>query len=95
MGDGNGQFDVAHAGTADRGTGDFNAALFTNHAAVADSFIFSAVTFPVLGGSENSFTEKTVAFRFLGAVIDGFGSFTIACSSLRTMEDQCVPRYCR
>ena len=69
------QFNVAHAFSANLGPGDFNTAAVADHAFIAYSFVFSAVTFPVLGGAEDAFAEKTVSFRFQRPVIDGFRFF--------------------
>ena len=64
------QFDVAHSLSADFGTGDFHAAFLADVALVFDSFIFSAMAFPVLHRPEDLFAEQTVAFGLLGAVVD-------------------------
>ena len=54
---------MAHTFTADLGTGDLHAALVTDLVLVLelDPLIFSAVTFPVLGRSEDAFAVQTVA----------------------------------
>ena len=73
MGDGSSQFDMAHSLAADLGTGNFNTTLVTDLALVADTFILTAVTLPVLGRSKYLFTEKTVLFRLKSTVIYCFG----------------------
>ena len=69
-----GQLDMAHALTADLGPGDLHAALVTDLVLVLelDPLIFSAVAFPVLGGSEDPFAVQTVPFGLQRAVVDGF-----------------------
>ncbi|KAF5036256.1 hypothetical protein DSECCO2_576950 [anaerobic digester metagenome] len=69
---------MTHALTAHLGAGDLNAAALTDFTLIADALIASAVAFPVLHGSKNSFAEQTVALRFQGAVIDGLGFFDLA-----------------
>ena len=65
---------MAHALTADLGPGDLHAALVTDLVLVLelDPLIFSAVAFPVLGGSEDPFAVQTVPFGLQRAVVDGF-----------------------
>ena len=48
----------------DGSLGDFHAAAVADHAFVADLFIFSTVTLPVLGRPEDPLAEQTVFFRF-------------------------------
>ena len=67
-----GKFDMPHTFTTDFRAGNFYAALVANYAFVSYTFIFTAVAFPVLGRSENSFAEQAVAFGLLRAVVDGF-----------------------
>jgi hypothetical protein len=55
-----GQLDVADTLSADTGLGYFYAASVTDYAFITDLFIFAAMTFPVLAGSENTLTEQTV-----------------------------------
>ena len=67
------EFDMTHSLASYFCSGNFNAAAFADFAFEAEAFIFSAVALPVLGRSEDSFAEKTVAFRFECSVVDGFG----------------------
>ena len=67
-----GQFDMAHALTAHFCLSNFDAAAVTDDAFVLDAFVLSAVTFPVPGGTENAFAEKTALFGFEGTIVDGF-----------------------
>ena len=62
VGHGSGKLDGAHSLAANLCAGYFNTALVAYSALIADSFILSAMAFPVLGGSENPFAEKTVGF---------------------------------
>ena len=48
------------------------AALLADDAFIAYSLVAAAMTFPVLGRSENLFAEKTIAFWFLSTIVDGF-----------------------
>src|SRR5690625_6889823 len=71
MGNGRGQFNVAHALAAYLGAGYFNAASFTDDAFEAHALVLTAVALPVPGRTEDLFTEKTVLLRLEGAVVDG------------------------
>ena len=79
MAHGGGEFDVAHAFTADAGGGDFHAALVADDAFVADALVFAAGALPVPCGAEDAFAEEPIAFRPEGAVVDGlgFGDFAV------------------
>ncbi len=74
-----GQLDVPHALPPYFGAGNLDAAFVTDDALVADSLVLAAVTFEVLGRTENSLAEKAVPFRFERTVIDGlrFGYFSV------------------
>ncbi len=67
-----GKGNVAHSFTAHFGACDFYAALVADGASVAHFLVLAAFAFPVLGWSENLFTEETVGFRLQGSVVDGF-----------------------
>ncbi len=73
MGYGSRKLDMSHSFPSDFRFGDFYTALFTGDTLVADTLVFTAVTFPILHRSENPFAEKTVLFGFLGSVIYSFG----------------------
>ena len=73
MRNGSCKLNVTHTFTTNLGFCNFNASAVTDDALVANSFILSAVTLPVLGGSENSFAEKSVFFRLKCTVIYSFG----------------------
>ena len=64
------QFDMSHTFTADTGFCDLNAAAIAYNALITDLLVFSAGTFPVLLGTEDTLAEQTVTFRLLGTVID-------------------------
>ena len=72
VGDGRGQFDVAHALAAHLGGNDFNAALFADDAAVLHALVLAAVALVVFDGTKDLGAEKTVAFRLERTVVDGF-----------------------
>src|SRR5665213_1877061 len=75
---GHGEFDVAHAFTANAGQSHLDAATVADDAAMLDAFVFAAGTFPVLDGTENAFAEKAALFRLERAVVDGFRIFDFA-----------------
>jgi hypothetical protein len=70
---------MAHPLTAHLGLGYLNSAFITDNAFVADSLIFPAKAFEVLGRPEYSFTEKSVSFRLESTIVYSFrlGYFTI------------------
>ena len=78
MGYGSGKLDMSHSFTSYLGAGNLNAAALADLAFKAYLLVFSAVTFPVLGWTEDSFAEQTVSFRLLGAVVYGFRLFNNA-----------------
>src|SRR5687767_5836342 len=71
MGHGRGQFDVAHALTANLGEGDFDAALLADHAAVLEALVLAAKALVVLDRPEDLGAEQAVALRLEGTVVDG------------------------
>ena len=75
MAHGSGQLNMAHAFPANLGARNLHAALVADLVLVfeLDPLIFSAVTFPVLGRSENAFAVQAVPFGFQCTVVDGFG----------------------
>ena len=76
------QLDVSHTFTAHRRLGDLDAAAIADHAFIANLFILSAVTFPVLARTEDALTEQTVPFRFLRTVVDRFRLFDLSVAPL-------------
>ena len=68
---------MAETFTPDLGLDNFNTALFTDHTAVLHAFVFSAVTFVILGGTENLRTEQTFSLGLECPVVDGFGFFDL------------------
>ena len=52
---------------------DLHSALVADHTLVSDLLILTAVTFPILCGSEDPLAEKTVCLRLQGSVVDGLG----------------------
>ena len=51
---------MSHTLTADAGLGNLNTASVADNTFVSDFLVFTAVTFPVLGRPENTFTEQAV-----------------------------------
>jgi hypothetical protein len=64
MGNWSSQFYVPHALPPDPGSSYLNAALVADNPFEADPLILATVTFEVLGGAKDSFTEKAVLLRF-------------------------------
>ena len=75
MGNRSSQFDMSHPLPANGSLGDFHAAAVADHAFVADLFIFSTVTLPVLGRPEDPLAEQTVFFRLQSSVVDSLRLF--------------------
>ena len=75
---GHGEFDVAHALTANAGQRDFDAAAVADDALVLDAFVFSARALPVARRTENALAEEAAFFGFERAVVDGLGIFDLA-----------------
>src|SRR5690625_384309 len=89
MGNGRGQFNVAHALAAYLGAGYFNAASFTDDAFEAHALVLTAVALPVPGRTEDLFTEKTVLLRLEGAVVDGLRLLNFAIRPFTYIIDRC------
>jgi hypothetical protein len=66
----NGQSDMTHPFSANLFSRYLYTAPVANNSSVTDTFILTAVTLIVLHRPENLFTEKTVFFRFVRAVVD-------------------------
>ncbi len=75
--DRNGQLNVSHAFAANAGQTHFNAATVADDPFMLDTFVFSATALPVLGRTEDAFTEKTALFRLKCTVVDRFGVFNL------------------
>ena len=66
-----GQLNMAHALTTNARQGNLDTTLFTNDTAVLEALVFSAQTLVVLDRAEDLGTEKTVALRLEGTVVNG------------------------
>ena len=66
-----GQLDVAHAFPPDLGQRHFDAAFFTNDAAVLEALVLAAKTLVVLDRPEDLRAEEAIPLRLEGAVVDG------------------------
>src|SRR6185503_20203541 len=73
VGDGYGELDVAHALTTNTSESHFDAATVADHSAIPDSLVLTAMTLPVLHGSEDPLAEETILLGLEGAVVDGLG----------------------
>ena len=78
MGYRGGKLNVAHSLAANLGARNLNAAAVAYFAFIANSFIFTAVAFPVLLRPEDALAEKSVPLRLKGAVVYCFGLFNFA-----------------
>src|SRR6202790_699598 len=76
---GRSQLNVAEALAPDFAESDFHAALVANDAAMLHTLVFAAQALPIGDGAKNLGAEKTVAFGFEGAVVDGLrlGDFAV------------------
>ena len=73
-----GQLDVAHPFPPHLGLDHLDAAFFAGDPPVLHTLVFAAVTFVILGRSENLGAEQAVPFRFKGPVVDGLRLFHLA-----------------
>src|SRR5690554_4233847 len=78
MSDRAGQLDMTHALTTHAGQCNFNAALFTNHAAVLQPLVFTTQALVVFDRAKDLGTEKTVTLRLEGTVVNGLRLFYFA-----------------
>lgn len=82
VGDGGGQFDVAHPLTAHLGASDLDAAALTDDALEPDTLVLAAVALPVPGRTEDLLAEESVLLGLEGAVVDGLGLLDLAVAPL-------------
>ena len=75
---GAGQFDMAHALTANLGKGDFDATLLTDHTTVLETLVLAAQTLIVLDRTKDTRTEQAIPFRLEGTIVNGFRLFHFA-----------------
>ena len=66
------ELDMSHTLTTYARLGYLNSAFVTDLALVADLFVLSAVTLPVLAGSKDPLTEKTLCLRLQSTIVDCF-----------------------
>ena len=76
--DGRGQLNVAHAVTADLGTGDLDAAALADDALEANPLVLPAVALPVLGRTEDLLAEQAILLGAERPVVDGLGLLDLA-----------------
>ena len=70
-----GQLDVAHPFPPHLGLDHLHPAFLAGDPPVLHALVFAAVTFVILGRSEDLGAEQAVPFRFEGAVVDGLRLF--------------------
>ena len=66
----NREFYVSHPLPADLLLSHFDSASVTDDSTVLDSLVLSAMTFIILGRTENLLAEKTVTLRLISPVVD-------------------------
>ena len=67
------QRNVAHALAAHLFLGHLHAATVADDALVTDTLVLAAMALVVFHGTEDTLAEKTVAFRLVGTIVNGFG----------------------
>ena len=67
------EFDVAHALTTNSLAGYLDATALTRDALEANTLVLATRALPVLGRSEDLFSEQAVLLGLQGAVVDGLG----------------------
>jgi len=67
------------------GLGNLYATSIADNAFVANFFIFSAVTFPVLRRSEDPLAEQTIALRLQGTIVDGLRLLNLSVGPLQDL----------
>ena len=67
------QRNVAHALAAHLFLGHLHAATVADDAFVTDTLVLAAMALVVFHGTEDTLAEKTVAFRLVGTIVNGFG----------------------
>ena len=72
MGDRGRQLNEAHAVPSHPALRDLNTTAFANNAAVTDSFVLTAMAFPILRRTKNLLAEQAVHLGLERAVINGF-----------------------
>ena len=84
MAHGGRKLDVPHPLTAHNGTRYFHAALVAHNAFVPDTAILAAVTFVIFFRPVNFLSKQAIAFRPLGAVVNGL---RLGYFSVRPLQD--------
>src|SRR3954464_12515499 len=78
MGDGSGQFDVAHSLAPDPRQRHFDRALFADDALVLHALVLAAQALVILDGPEDTRAKQAVALGLEGPVVDGLRLFDLA-----------------
>src|SRR4051794_27228129 len=89
MGDGSGQFDVAHSLAPDPRQRHFDRALFADDALVLHALVLAAEALVVLDRPEDARAEQAVALRLEGAVVDGFRLLDLAVRPRQNLLRRC------
>ena len=82
MGNGNDKLDMACTLTANLLLCNLHTATVADNTLVTDALVFATTAFIVLGGTEDALTEKTVALRLVGTVVDGLGFSDLTVTAL-------------
>ena len=72
MGNGNDELDMTHTLTTHFLLGYLHTASFADDTFVTDAFVFTTVALVVFGRTEDTLTEQTVTFRFVGTIVNRF-----------------------
>ena len=83
------QLNVAHALTAHLIFCNLDAAALANFSFITDTFIFSAVAFPVLCRAKDTLAKQAVALRLQGAVVDCFRLFDLTVGPFADLFGRC------
>jgi len=78
MNHGSGELDVGHSLTTNLGTGHLNAAALADDALETYALVLAAIALPVLGRTEDFFTEEAVFLWLQRAVVNRFWLLDLA-----------------
>src|SRR5688572_11619890 len=85
MGNGNYKLDMAHTLTTHFFLGNFYPATVADNAFVTNSFVFTAVTFPVFNRTKDTLAEQTAHFGLVRTIVDGF---RLGYLTVRTLQNR-------
>src|SRR3989344_3301964 len=80
---------MAHSLTPHCRPRDFNTALIAYNPTVANTLVFTAVTFIIALGAKNTLIKKPILFRTLRTIIDGFWFYDFTVGPLTNIVRRC------